>query len=55
MGSGKRFRISTLDGWGKSLGIGLWVSYMSEHTISINITLLLINVYIGFGKGYDEL
>jgi len=49
MGSGPRFEIAPLDGF--SLGI-----YASRfpHSISINISLIKINIYIGFGKGYDE-
>ncbi len=54
MGSGKRFRITWCDGWGRTIGLGVWVAYKSEHTISISITLLVAHIYIGLGKGYDE-
>lgn len=49
MGSGPRFSISSLDGF----GLGIYVSRF-PHTVSISINVIVINIYIGFGKGYDE-
>lgn len=49
MGSGPRFKITALEGF----GIGLYVNRF-PHALSINVNLLVINIYIGFGKGYDE-
>lgn len=49
MGSGPRFKITMLEGF----GIGIYVNGF-PHTVSININLIKINIYIGFGKGYDE-
>jgi hypothetical protein len=49
MGSGPRFQISRIDGFGLGIYVGRF-----PHSISININLIMINVYIGFGKGYDE-
>jgi hypothetical protein len=49
MGSGPRFSIGIIDG----VGLGIYMSRF-PHSFSINITLITINIYIGFGKGYDE-
>lgn len=49
MGSGPRFKISLTEGF----GLGIYVDRF-PHTVSINITLINIHIYIGFGKGYDE-
>lgn len=49
MGSGPRFSITALEGF----GLGIYASRF-PHLISININLIKINIYIGFGKGYDE-
>ena len=50
MGSGSRFKISSIEGF----GIGIYVRSTFPHALSININLIKINIYIGFGKGYDE-
>lgn len=50
MGSGSRFEISALD---SGFGLGFYVSRF-PHSLSINITVIAVNIYIGFGKGYDE-
>ena len=49
MGSGPRFSITMLEGFGLGIYVGRF-----PHAVSININLIKINVYIGFGKGYDE-
>jgi hypothetical protein len=49
MGSGDKFSIS----WVQGIGLGVHVSTF-PHQVSINITLLKANIYLGFGKGYDE-
>jgi hypothetical protein len=49
MGSGPRFQISRING----LGLGIYVSRF-PHFVSISISIIVINIYIGFGKGYDE-
>lgn len=49
MGSGPRFTIDRTEGF----GLGIYVSRF-PHSLSINITLIAFNIYIGFGKGYDE-
>lgn len=49
MGSGSKFEINKLQGF----GLGIYVDRF-PHTVSINITLFIISIYIGFGKGYDE-
>lgn len=50
MGSGSKFDIGRLDG---VFGFGFHVSRF-PHQLSLNFTLGLWYVYIGFGKGYDE-
>lgn len=50
MGSGDRFSITWVR---NSIGVGLFVGRF-PHAISIDICLLKIQIYIGFGKGYDE-
>lgn len=49
MGSGPRFSISKMPG----VGVGFYINRF-PHELSINISLIIINIYIGFGKGYDE-
>lgn len=49
MGSGPRFSIGFVD----SFGIGFYVSRF-PHSVAINLNLLNLHIYIGFGKGYDE-
>lgn len=49
MGSGSKFSVSMIDG----IGIGFYVSKF-PHQLSININLIKWNIYLGFGKGYDE-
>jgi len=50
MGSGSKFQISFTRG---SVGLGFFISRF-PHQLSIDITLVCISIYIGFGKGYDE-
>lgn len=51
MGSGDKFRTN----WHKDYwSIGLTVIPNGEHTLSIHIELIVFNIYIGIGKGYDE-
>ena len=49
MGSGSKFSID----WIQGFGLGLYVSRF-PHQLSINISLIKVGIYIGFGKGYDE-
>lgn len=49
MGSPNKFSIS----WMKGIGLGIHIDDF-PHEISINIWLIKVHVYIGFGKGYDE-
>lgn len=49
MGSGSKFEITKMEG----LGLGIYVSRF-PHQLSININFIVWNVYLGFGKGYDE-
>jgi hypothetical protein len=49
MGSPDKFSISIMRGW----GCGFYVDTF-PHQLSINISLIKINIYIGLGKGYDE-
>lgn len=49
MGAGDKFSISCIQ------GVGLGVHFSNfPHQLSININLLKVNIYLGFGKGYDE-
>lgn len=50
MGSGPKFSID-LDTSG--VGLGFYVNRF-PHQLSISIKLIVINIYMGFGKGYDE-
>ena len=52
MGSGKRFRVDWLHP--KVVSLGISVIHKGEHEWSINIDLIKVGIYIGFGKGYDE-
>lgn len=49
MGSGPRFEIKPMHGF----GVGIYFDKF-PHALSININLIKITIYIGFGKGYDE-
>lgn len=49
MGSGSKFSVQ----FSKGFGIGLYIDTF-PHTLSINISLICIHFYFGFGKGYDE-
>ena len=49
MGSGSRFFVSAT----KGVYVGIYISRF-PHSLSICISLILINIYIGFGKGYDD-
>lgn len=50
MGSGSKFQIGFTRG---CVGLGLFIGRF-PHRLSIDITLIFISIYIGFGKGYDE-
>jgi hypothetical protein len=49
MGSGDKFTVSISEG----VGFGIFFNTF-PHQLSIHITLIKINIYMGFGKGYDE-
>lgn len=49
MGSGPKFSID----WSDVVGLGFYIDRW-PHQLSINITLIKVHIYIGFGKGYDE-
>lgn len=49
MGSGSRFSIGLVKGFGLAIYADRF-----PHAVSFNILIGFINVYIGFGKGYDE-
>jgi hypothetical protein len=49
MGSGDKFSVSVTDGF----GLGIYIDRF-PHSLSIQINLIKISIYIGFGKGYDE-
>lgn len=52
MGSGKKLRCS----WDYDFyALGIVIIPKSEHTVSIHINLVVFSIYIGLGKGYDEL
>lgn len=50
MGSGDKFQFNVVD----SFGIGFRVSRF-PHQVSIDLHFLVFAIYIGFGKGYDQL
>lgn len=50
MGSGSKFQFDTNY---RGFAIGFSVSRF-PHTVSLNILLGFWQIYIGFGKGYDE-
>lgn len=52
MGSGEKFKCEWLGGH-HGVGLGIWIDTF-PHQLSINITLIKLRIYIGFGKGYDE-
>lgn len=49
MGSGDKFQFMWLDGFGLGFNISRF-----PHSLSISIMLIKFYIYIGFGKGYDE-
>ena len=49
MGSGPRFAISLVSGFGLFISVDPF-----PHQISITLLIGCFNIYIGFGKGYDE-
>ena len=51
MGSGDKFRIELID---SGIAYGFSITPNSEHKLSIRINIILISIYIGIGKGYDE-
>ena len=52
MGSGKRFRIGMMPY--NIVSVGMSIGRKCEHEWSIHIELLLVGIYVGFGKGYEE-
>lgn len=52
MGSGKKFRIDWLPEG--IFALGMSVGRMMEHEWSIHVDLIKVQIYIGFGKGYEE-
>ena len=52
MGSGEKFRINWMPEGIFSLGIS--GGRMLEHEWSFHIDLIKAQIYIGFGKGYEE-
>ncbi len=51
MGSGKRLEITRSQEGSVALGVSIsrW-----PHALSIGIAFFVWDIYIGFGKGYDE-
>lgn len=49
MGSGDKFRVNFAHGF----GLAVYVSRF-PHELSITLLLGFIDIYLGFGKGYDE-
>ena len=49
MGSGDKFELSIVKGFGLALYFNKF-----PHEWSFNILIGCINIYLGFGKGYDE-
>lgn len=52
MGSGDKLRLSWMSSNVIALGFGIIRN--GEHELSIHIDLIKVQIYIGFGKGYDE-
>lgn len=52
MGSGEKFRVTWLDS--RMVSLGIFIGRKCEHEWSINIDLIKVSIYIGFGKGYEE-
>lgn len=50
MGSGSKFDIQLIT---DAIGLGFSIGRF-PHQISIDIRIIVIHIYIGFGKGYDE-
>jgi hypothetical protein len=50
MGSGDKFSIEWMK---EGFGLGVYFSQF-PHTVSVNITLIKLRIYLGFGRGYDE-
>jgi hypothetical protein len=49
MGSGDKFQVSIFKGFGLAISVDKF-----PHTLSINLIVGCLSVYMGFGKGYDE-
>ena len=49
MGSGSRFGISITKGFGLAVYVDRF-----PHALSITLLIGFVNIYLGFGKGYDE-
>jgi hypothetical protein len=52
MGSGDKFRIGRMPS--NILALGMSIGRRCEHEWSIHIDLIVIQIYIGFGKGYED-
>ena len=50
MGAGDKFRFDVTP----TFGLGFYVSRF-PHQLSLGVHVLWFSVYLGFGKGYDEL
>ena len=50
MGSGDKFQFNVTDSFGLGFRISRW-----PHQVSIDLQFLMFTVYIGIGKGYDQL
>jgi hypothetical protein len=49
MGSGPRFEIGVTRGFGLAVYVDRF-----PHALSITLLIGCVNIYLGFGKGYDE-
>jgi hypothetical protein len=49
MGSGDKFSISIFKGFGLAIFVDKF-----PHALSIVLTIACFQIYLGFGKGYDE-
>jgi hypothetical protein len=52
MGSGKRFRIGLMPY--NIVSVGVSIGRKCEHEWSMHIELLIVRIYIGIGRGYEE-
>lgn len=49
MGAGEKFEIRFIRGFGLAVYVDRF-----PHELSINLLIGCFNIYMGFGKGYDE-